>query len=363
MPVIYDFNPPPTDPRQRLARELHSRACRAANWKGYAKALRQFTEALAAGPDFHLTLRILDQRAHSYCGVGQWAQAQADWESLLRLDPDHSWAWHGFGRMRACVGAWDEAEEAYTRAMSGPYGMAYIDRAVARRALGNQVGAETDCRQALDSGAFGTEDQAWAHFQLGLLALDKGDRATALAACEVALALSPEYDYRRPQYLVRCGWLYLGQVRWPAARDAYAEACQLDGHCADARRSLDWLMQQERILAEWDTELTVLLTDKPHDVVVRIMHMRVALLRGCHSELLTDLDNLEADLHHDNALSAPAAAGMSRLQAIDQGWRNMMNPNSWPEPNPPLYDRVGLERPRDLEDTIPSGPSGSGDKE
>ncbi|HEX4046463.1 MAG TPA: tetratricopeptide repeat protein, partial [Elusimicrobiota bacterium] len=237
------------------------RAAWARAWKGqtelllqnFGAALQELTRAIALEPRDPWA-RVW--RGETLRRLGEWGAALADFDAALKLDPKLSWSHAGrgecllaLGKPAAALGALD-----HSLALQPFCGPAHALRGRTLLALGRRKEARAALEEALElhpqdvwirsllkprpcvdpSASFATRRLAADARELGLKecaeALDRGDGARALAACEGGRRESRLYRLR--------GWLKLG------AGDAA-------GAAEDASRALDATLDPTDPSALW----------------------------------------------------------------------------------------------------------------
>ncbi|MCS7034086.1 MAG: tetratricopeptide repeat protein [Phycisphaerae bacterium] len=93
--------------------EVH-RGVQAMNAGRYDQAIRHFTRAIEMCPDF---AEAWNQRAVARYLTEDYAASLSDAHQAVALNPHHFGAWSGVGHCCACLGRFDEAIEAYQRAL------------------------------------------------------------------------------------------------------------------------------------------------------------------------------------------------------------------------------------------------------
>ena len=162
----------------------------AAAWKNsdalWTQAVRQYTEHGVGGRNLALAYFY---RARARLGSGRGAEARADLEQAVRLDPGSAEMRNELGIALASGGAHREALEQFTAALEREPGnsAAAYNRGLALLALGSPAAAASDFSQALDADAGNGAALLGRARARALL----GERTTALADTELALAQRP----------------------------------------------------------------------------------------------------------------------------------------------------------------------------
>ena len=121
--------------------------------------------------------------------AGQTAQAQADFEQVVRLDPKNKYAYYNLGYLAQTGGRASEAETQYRLALAidPKYGPALYNLAILRTADGATADALKLYRDAIAANG----KDANAHFNLGLLLRKTGDTKRGDAEIALAVLLNP----------------------------------------------------------------------------------------------------------------------------------------------------------------------------
>ena len=91
-------------------------------------------------------------RANIHASRGRYAQALVDYKSAGELDPDNALIPYNLGNAYLDNGKLDRAEGAFSQAIAldGSFALAYLNRGIAREALGDHAKAGEDYRHALE---------------------------------------------------------------------------------------------------------------------------------------------------------------------------------------------------------------------
>jgi Tfp pilus assembly protein PilF len=121
--------------------------------------------------------------------AGQTAQAKADFEQVLRLDPRNKYAEYNLGYIAQIGGNASDAETQYRLALAidPKYGPALYNLAILRTADGATAAAIELYRRAIAADA----KDANAHFNLGLLLRKTGNANDGNAEITTAVGLKP----------------------------------------------------------------------------------------------------------------------------------------------------------------------------
>jgi tetratricopeptide (TPR) repeat protein len=155
---------------------------------------------LGAAPDKDLRYPVLVNRGLLWLERRQWDKAEADLRAAIRLD-DRQWlAFENLGQVYMQQGQPDQAVEQFTRAINlrPDWAPLYRARAVAnldRKAStpAQRARAAADLEQAIRLEPAGSPDLAPDHTRRASLLHQEGCEDQALAACEAALKINPDY--------------------------------------------------------------------------------------------------------------------------------------------------------------------------
>jgi tetratricopeptide (TPR) repeat protein len=239
-----------------LAEQAVAESGRGAGDDEYRKAVADYDQATALAPD---AVQPILNRAQARQQLGEMAEAEADFTTVVGLDPGSAEAWTGRGILREIQGRYEEALADYDAALKlAPSAQAWRNRADANLGLGRLADAESDYTKAIElDGAFveayvgraraRTVDERYAdaladldhvlegqpdhparaqralvHATMGTTALSTGDREEArrqfglsIEDYDRALAVHPELSD---------AWLQRGLVHEVLAEQAVAES-------------------------------------------------------------------------------------------------------------------------------------------
>lgn len=165
-------------------------------WRGWiyahkeewALALADFDRLLGESPD---DPQLHYWRSYVFWQRQEWDKMGRSLERLEALTPSNPLAWELRGHLLLHEGAFEGAEEAYTRAMGGGWENPDLryNRAVARRHLGRHQEARADIE-----AIFGMDpDNLWAHLELGNFAFAAANYDEALRHARAAITLDPTF--------------------------------------------------------------------------------------------------------------------------------------------------------------------------
>lgn len=201
----------------------------------YREALRAFEDAIAAGEQRDLVEQAM---AEVLLVDGRAAEAADLYDALLARNPNSPKLWNERGVCHHVLGVLDSATRCYTRALSldAEYALAENNIAVAHANKGDDRAASDTMESIVARGGGFSE----ALCNLGLLALQRGRTADAVAAYRRATTEAPE----RP-----AGWLGLAaalaeQGGLAAARNAIVRGVDLAPESAEARYRLAFILNR-----------------------------------------------------------------------------------------------------------------------
>lgn len=165
-------------------------------WRGWIYAHKEEWALALADFDRLLTESPNDPQLHYWRSYVFWQRQEWDkmGRSLERLEvltPGNPLAWELRGHLLLHEGAFEGAEEAYTRAMGGGWENPDLryNRAVARRHLGRHEEARADIE-----AIFGMDpDNLWAHLELGNFAFAASNYDEALRHARAAIAIDSTF--------------------------------------------------------------------------------------------------------------------------------------------------------------------------
>jgi tetratricopeptide (TPR) repeat protein len=154
----------------------------------FAEAEADLDAALRLDPTLQ---RAWNNRALARNSLKRYDAAIADATEALRLDPDDAFAWNNRGYARDALGDHAGAVADYTQALARQpaFGKALSNRALARRALGDVAGAIEDW----DAGLAVAPDDPPALYSRGNAHALLGHLAEAVRDYDAAIAQRPEY--------------------------------------------------------------------------------------------------------------------------------------------------------------------------
>lgn len=154
----------------------------------YAQALADYEQALALDPNNALTYT---NRGNTYEALGQYEAALTDFNRTLVLDPNYANAYVNRGNAYASLEQYGDALADFTRALAlNPNdALAYANRGAAYERLGQYAEALADYERTL---ALDPND-ATTYYNRGVAYQALGQHTAALADYEQALALFPNY--------------------------------------------------------------------------------------------------------------------------------------------------------------------------
>ncbi len=152
----------------------------------HAEAIADYDQALQLDPDSALAYF---SRGHSKTNLERHAEAIADYDQALRLDPDYALAYFNRGYSKAELNRHVEAIADYDQALrlDPDYALAFHNRGRAKAALHRHAEAIADYDQALRLDP----DYALAYFNRGYSKGELNRHAEALADYDQALRLDP----------------------------------------------------------------------------------------------------------------------------------------------------------------------------
>jgi tetratricopeptide (TPR) repeat protein len=148
--------------------------------------------------DFDRVIRINPQYADAYVGrgnaradLGDKQGAIADYNEAIRLNPQYAIAFHNRGNVRSALGDKQGAIQDYNEAIriNPQYADAYVNRGVARSDLGDRQGAIADYTEAIRLNP----QNAIAFYNRGNPRSALGDKQGALADYSEAIRLNPQF--------------------------------------------------------------------------------------------------------------------------------------------------------------------------
>lgn len=270
-----------------------------------AEAKAQYEEALRLDPsyaDAHNNLGgILDK-------MGQPAEAKAQYEEALRLDPNHADARNNLGMILEKMGRLTEAMAEYEKALLLKPGSAD-----AHNNLGNildKIGRVTEARSEYEEALRLEPENARSHDNLGNLFEKTGQVTEAEAQYKEALKLEPENanaHYNLATALARMG-------RLPEAIEQYRQALRLKPDYFEAHNNLGTALLQAGRIPEAIDHYEQALRLKP-DYAKAHYNLGNALVRAGRISEAVD--------HYQQALLinpgfAEARENLTRLQAYQQ---------------------------------------------
>jgi tetratricopeptide (TPR) repeat protein len=211
----------------------------------YAEALADLDRAIGLQPD---DAWAIARRGEAYRLMGRYAEALADLDRAIGLQPDDAWAIASRGETYRLMGRYAEALADLERAigLQPDYAWAIARRGEAYRLMGRYAEALADLERA---GQIWPESN-WVVYQIGLcrLALGQPQQAAdcftrAIERAQVTLAAEPADPITR--FNLALYLLVTGQTE--AARQAYHDALALNPslpRLRDARQDLADLQAQ-----------------------------------------------------------------------------------------------------------------------
>jgi tetratricopeptide (TPR) repeat protein len=181
--------------------------------------------------DKHLLHRSVlnHNRANVLIALGRSAEALADFEHVIDMDPNYAEYHFDHGNLLYKLGRHGEALAAYEMAMrlTPPFPELYYNRGDLRSATGDIEDAIADFRYVLDL----EPDYVDASVNLASLLLDAGDPDAAAACTRSALQLSPD----EPRLHCTLGLALIDLQECQEARAALGRALELDPGLHEAR--------------------------------------------------------------------------------------------------------------------------------
>ncbi len=174
--------------RRLRARSLYEQGLRSLADRQVSLGLSSLREAVQldpANPVFRNALGVLLLDLHKP------AEAQAEFQKAVELDPNYAEAHHNLGLSYAEQGQWEQAIVAYRKALSMPV---YSTPEVGYYNLGRayaQVGKPKEAEDALRTAIQLQPKLGAAYYQLGLVLTSTGRREEAKAAFRTARDLDP----------------------------------------------------------------------------------------------------------------------------------------------------------------------------
>ncbi len=217
------------------------------------------TSAPAATPT--LSARDHVELGMDYHDQGELAQAVAEFEKAVELDPNDAEAYRNLGTAYGEQGKWDDSAAAYEQAIevNPDFGEAYADMAGAYFYIGKLA-------EATAAGEKGIElapDYATAYNNLGIIYGSQGQIDAALALFEQAIELDPN-DANAHYNL---GFSYENMEQLDEAIAAYQEAVRVNPNYVDAYENMGTVYarqgQFEQAIVQFETFLQLAPADDP----------------------------------------------------------------------------------------------------
>jgi tetratricopeptide (TPR) repeat protein len=115
----------------------------------HARAVEDYTRAIQLTP--HPSASVFNNRGWAYLETGQFDKAVADLSKAIQISPDYLKAYENRAKAYAQLQEWPHAIADYTAAIElGPSRWQYEKRAEARRASGDEQGADEDSKKATE---------------------------------------------------------------------------------------------------------------------------------------------------------------------------------------------------------------------
>jgi len=201
----------------------------------FARAIEQFTRALALKPDYDL---VVINMANAYRALGRDREAMIGYRRFMELDPKNAQIRYEAAQILIDDGKLDEARRELTQALVLEPKLAAARNALGVLALrrGDLAGAEREIRAAIAE----KPDVRLAHYNLALLAEQQGDLVRAVAEYQKEIELHPN-SYKAAFNL---GRLYEGRGDRPGQIAAFRQAIEMnpgfaEGHLFLAKVYLD----------------------------------------------------------------------------------------------------------------------------
>jgi tetratricopeptide (TPR) repeat protein len=221
---------------QTSAREQEAAQLRAAS--GYlqqgkaAQAIRECKDVLASDPRSAPAHMLLGQAYLAQGSIGMLAEAKAELQQALDLDPNLLWARFYLARIYIDLGLNERAKEQLERGLKErpdvPHFLSLLGEV--RRKLGDPAGSLELNRKALQIDSTMTP----AHYYLALAYLDLKQEDTAIAELESSIHSS----FVSPEMYVALATLYTKRQRFADAEDLCRKAIALDATRPEAYLNL-----------------------------------------------------------------------------------------------------------------------------
>ena len=158
----------------------------------YAQAIADYNQAIHLQPD---DVEAYNNRGNAYGSKGDYAQAIADYNQAIHLQPDYVEAYNNRGIAYGSKGDYAQAIADYNQAihLQPDLAVAYYNRGNAYNSKGDYAQAIADYNQAIHL----QPDLAEAYYNRGNAYYLKGDYAQAIADFEKFLKLSNDPDWRK----------------------------------------------------------------------------------------------------------------------------------------------------------------------
>lgn len=251
-------------------------------------------------PDEHLLHRsvLKNNRARIYSSLGRLDEALADYDLVIKEDPNHAEYYLERGDLLRRLGRYDEASADYETAMrlSPPFPEIYYNRGDLRLSLSDKAGALADFTYVLELDPALVD----AYVNRAGIYLDAGDFAAAYQDALVGLRSDPDNAYLH----VVLGQVHMAAGDVPAAIAAYDRAIS-----ADPMLQASWAGRAEALFEAGDNAQAIASLDRALDIAedAALLFNRAAARQamGQWTDALADLnrareldpDDLDIDQH------------------------------------------------------------------